>query len=433
MRRLLRLAGSRNDLLIVQREVSRRFEASRILREEDGRKVVLMEKVGSSKLPLVGNLLCRREYLLYALNIHSYNEAYEALLRAMNNPLPPEITEPPQMEKLTGGLDDLPALYFYEKDGGPYITSAVFVARDPEYGFQNASIHRVMVRGPREAVVRIVPRHLYRMLKKAEKRGETLPVAVVIGADPIYYIAAATSPPYGVDELYVANTLSNGRMQAFEEPETGLIIPSDAEVVITGELSPFESAPEGPFVDITGTYDIVRSQPVLKVKNVYARPGALFYAILPAGLEHKLLMGFSREAAIWDSVRRVVPDVKAVRLTPGGCGWLHAVISIRKQKEGDAKNAILAALAAHPSLKLAIVVDEDINVDDPNDVEWAIATRFQPHKDLVIITGARGSSLDPSADQKLLLTSKWGIDATKPLNEPEENYTKAIIPSYEAD
>ena len=433
MRRLLRLAESRNELLKVRGEVDRRFEASKILKKEDGRRVVLIEKIKGSKLPLVGNLLSKREYLLYALNVRNFNEAYEALLKAMNNPLPPETTGPPQMEKLTGGLEDLPALYFYEKDGGPYITSAVFVARDPEHGFQNASIHRVMVLGPRKATVRVVPRHLYRMLKKAEKRGETLPVAVVIGADPIYYIAAATSPPYGVDELHVANTLSNGRIKAFEEPETGLMIPSDVEVVITGELSPFESAPEGPFVDITGTYDIIRSQPVLKVKSVYAMPGALFYAILPAGLEHKLLMGFSREAAIWDSVRRVVPDVKAVRLTPGGCGWLHAVISIRKQKEGDAKNAILAALAAHPSLKLAIVVDEDINVDDPNDVEWAIATRFQPHKDLVIITGARGSSLDPSADQKLLLTSKWGIDATKPLNEPEENYTKAIIPSYEAD
>ena len=140
-------------------------------------------------------------------------------------------------------------------------------------------------------------------------------------------------------------------------------------------------------------------------------------------------MGFHREAQIRRYVSRVVPKVKDVRLSFGGCGWLHAIISIEKSSEGDGKNAILAAFAAHPSLKHVVVVDSDIDIYDLNSVEWAIATRFQAHKDLVVIKNVRGSSIDPSIDEKKLLTSKMGIDATKPLDKPQSLFMKALIPS----
>jgi UbiD family decarboxylase len=104
------------------------------------------------------------------------------------------------------------------------------------------------------------------------------------------------------------------------------------------------------------------------------------------------------------------------------------VISVEKQVDGDGKNVLLAAFAAHPSLKHAVVVDSDIDVFDPCDVEWAIATRFQVSEDLVVVKNVRGSTLDPSADQETGLTTKMGIDATRPFGKPKEKFERAKIP-----
>ncbi|MEM2025854.1 MAG: UbiD family decarboxylase, partial [Desulfurococcaceae archaeon] len=190
-----------------------------------------------------------------------------------------------------------------------------------------------------------------------------------------------------------------------------------------------------PFTDTTGTYDAVRMQPVLRVDGIYINEEAVYQAVLPAGLEHKLLMGFPKEAELWMGLRKVIPRVRKVRLSEGGCGWLHAVISLEKATEGDAKTAIMMAFGCHPSLKSVVVVDEDINVDDPKDVEWAIATRFQADRGLVVVNRARGSSLDPSVDPETLLTCKVGVDATRPLGASKERFEKAVIPGedyYEA-
>ncbi len=153
----------------------------------------------------------------------------------------------------------------------------------------------------------------------------------------------------------------------------------------------------------------------------------VYQGILPFGSEHRLLMGLPREALIWESVSKVVPKVHAVNLSLGGSGWLHAIVSIEKQLKDDGKNALLAAFAAHPSLKHAVVVDSDVDVYDVSDVEWAIATRFQASEDLLIIKNARGSTLDSSADQETGLTSKVGVDASRPLTKPKEKFERAKI------
>ncbi|MEM0488950.1 MAG: UbiD family decarboxylase, partial [Candidatus Bathyarchaeia archaeon] len=172
----------------------------------------------------------------------------------------------------------------------------------------------------------------------------------------------------------------------------------------------------------------VRNQPVVEIVNVMRREDYIYQAILPSGAEHKLLMGLPREASIYEAVSKVVPKVHAVNLSFGGGGWLHAIISIEKQLDGDGKNALLAAFAAHPSLKHAIVVDSDIDVYNLVDVEWAIATRFQASEDLIVIPNARGSTLDSSADQETGTTSKMGIDATIPFTKPRDKFERAKIP-----
>jgi len=244
-------------------------------------------------------------------------------------------------------------------------------------------------------------------------------------------LAAASSPPFGVSEFGIANKLLKGNLKLLKCKSVEAYVPYDAELVLEGKILRDKEVPEGPLVDMTGTYDVQRMQPVIEVTRIMHRNNYIYQALLPGGPEHRLLMGLPREVAIYESVSKVVPTVKAVNLSEGGCGWLHAVISIEKQTDGDAKNAILAAFAAHGSLKHVIVVDSDIDVYEPKSVEWALATRFQADEDLIIIRNVRGSTLDPSADQQSGLTTKLGVDATMPLSKPKGGFEKAQIPPTE--
>jgi len=221
----------------------------------------------------------------------------------------------------------------------------------------------------------------------------------------------------------------NEKLHLIECEHVNACAPAEAELVLEGRISAEKEVDEGPFVDITGTYDIVRKQPVVEIVGVMHRKDYFYQALLPSGAEHKLLMGLPHEVLIWEAVSKVVPKVHAVNLSIGGSGWLHAVVSIEKQLDGDGKNALLAAFAAHPSLKHAVVVDSDIDVFDASDVEWAVATRFQANEDLIIINNVRGSTLDSSADQETGLTTKMGLDATRPFAKPKEKFERAKIPT----
>ncbi len=406
----------------VEGELDPRYEAARLLYERQRSGIPLKFRVRGRVPECAGNVVASRGNLLRSIGASSDVEGYIKLSEALRSPARSSVEGTPgDVRRLDVGLDALPALNFYEGEGGPYITSGVFVACLE--GVCNASVHRLMVLGAREAVARLVPRHLYHLYRTARSRGEELPVSIVVGVHPAVILAAASSPRLGVFELDVAKTLAPG-LRVVESPIHSLPVPYPFSVLIEATFTG-EEAPEGPFVDATGTLDERRLQPLLRVDGIYTVEGEPFHVILPAGLEHANLMGFPREAQIWESVSRVVPRVKAVRLTPASGGWLHAVISIEKLHDGDAKNAIMAAFAAHLSLKHVVIVDPDIDVGDPAQVEWAIATRFQAHRDLVVITNARGSSLDPSASGGT--TSKVGVDATAPL-EGRDKFRRARIP-----
>jgi UbiD family decarboxylase len=263
-------------------------------------------------------------------------------------------------------------------------------------------------------VIRLVERHLYMYHQRAEKRGEALEVAVAIGVHPAILYAASYSPPLGYDELSLANALLDRKLELARCESVDLEVPRESEVVIEGRILPGERAKEGPFVDITGTYDMIREQPVIEVTRIAHRSDPYYHALLPGGKEHRVFMGMPVESKIYMELRKVV-DVKNVCLTDGGCNWLHGAVAIVKKREEDGRRAIHAALEAHPSMKHVIVVDEDIDVFDPAMVEFALATRFQASRDAIVFPGVKGSSLDPSAD-KNAITTKLGLDATKPLN-----------------
>jgi UbiD family decarboxylase len=237
-----------------------------------------------------------------------------------------------------------------------------------------------------------------------------LPVAICIGLPPHVLLAASMAPPPGVDEMSIAQALAPTPMVACAN---GIRVPAEAEFVLEGRIT-HDLVPEGPFVDLTGTYDLTRKQPVIEIDRVTHRRDAVYQALLPGKLEHRLLMGMPREPTIYAEVNQVAHCLN-VHVTPGGASWLHAVVQIAKQTPEDGKLAIEAAFRGHGSLKHVWVVDDDIDIFAPNDVEWAIATRFQADRGLVVLTEQPSSSLDPSAHHvpgQKSRTAKMGIDAT---------------------
>ena len=419
------------EVLHVRNELSTRFEIPFIMKELDNKGFVLMfERVKGCKTKVVAHISGTRKRICKALGVGE-ERLYERLIKAWRSPRKLKIVKNGPVKEVVEkpDLSKIPVLTHFERDAGPYITSGVVYAKSHDGEVENVSVHRLQVLDENHLAIRLVPRHLFKLWQMAKRADKDLDVSVSIGVHPAVILAASSPVPFGVNEFHVANVLLNNGLRLVECENVEAYAPADAELVLEGRISVKKEVDEGPFVDVTGTYDVERKQPVVEVVGMMHRRDYFYQALLPSGMEHRLLMGLPREALIWEAVSKVVPKVNAVNLSFGGCGWLHAIISIEKQLEGDGKNALLAAFAAHPSLKHAVVVDSDIDVYDLSAVEWAVATRFQADEDLLVIKNVRGSTLDSSADQETGLTTKMGIDATKPLMKPKELFERAKIPS----
>jgi UbiD family decarboxylase len=321
-------------------------------------------------------------------------------------------------------LDQLPILKHFENDGGNYITSGVVVANHPIYG-QNADFHRCMQFSKTEMAVRVVRSRHFDIFLRDQKE---IDIAVCIGNSPNVLVAAATSVDIGIDELEIANALEP--LDVVQATSVDLLIPAEAEIVLEGTVYMDQKHVEGPFVDLTETQDIIRQEPVFKVKTITLRKDALWQALLPGALEHKLLMGMPREPTIYKKVNEIVQCLD-VNVNPGGCSWLHAIVQIDKHTKDDGPMAIEAAFAGHRSCKHVFVVDKDINIYDPLSVEWAMATRFQGDHQMIIKDKEPGSSLDPSAEPGTKMTTKIGFDLTKPLETRAKNFEKVSFPDVE--
>lgn len=405
------------DIIEINDELSCEFEVAKVLRQYP-KDTVILTNVKNSEMPVISGICNTREKIAKSINCE-VNEITSKIIEASDNPIKVEnFTDFSEYNTTEADLSKLPILTHYKRDGGAYITSGVVFARDPETGIQNASIHRMMVLDDKRLAIRIVPRNLYTYFQKAQKLNKDLEIAIAIGMDAAILLASTTSIPIDYNEMDVANAFKNGELTLIKT-ESGLEVPQ-ADIILEGKISVTETTAEGPFVDLTDTYDIIRDQPIITLNKMHIKKdNPCYHAILPAGFEHKLLQGLPQEPRIYKSVKNAVPTVETVALTEGGCCWLHAVISINKQTEGDGKNAIMAALSAHPSLKHAVVVDTDVDVFDPQDVEYAIATRVKADRDIMIVPNVRGSSLDPVAESDGT-TTKLGVDATKSLKTIEK-------------
>ncbi len=388
------------------------------LRIEAGR-VALFHQTGRPG-KLVTGLVSDRRLVAMALGTSPGDVAHRIGNAKPDESLLHAVSQAPFMEHLLDAPDlseVLPLARFYAGDGGPYTSAFVFSARD-ERGLGNLSFHRMMFLGGRRFAVRLVPRHLHAILERSEGKGR---VVAFCGLHPALLLAAAWSGAPDLDEMALAPALA-GRPMEYVDMD-GIRVPAHAEVVLDGRFTG-ELVEEGPFVDLTGTYDVRRRQPVFEVDRAFVREDFHYHAILPAGPEHMVLMGLPRQAAVLAAARAACPTVVDAQLTAGGAGWLHAVVSMRQAAAGRAVNVGLAALAAHASLKRVVVVDDDIDIQDPQAVEWALATRLRPDRDVHVISGARGSSLDPSRDRNGG-TAKWILDATIPPGADRDEFLRA--------
>ncbi|MCQ2070552.1 MAG: UbiD family decarboxylase [archaeon] len=415
-----------SDVKIIEENIDPdKYGATKYM-QDDQNTTFLFKDLNGGKA--AGNVYSTREKIGKAMGI-SKNDIVKHVMDAMASPMPTEIVDSPafRFSELPLDLTRLPIIKYFPKDAGRYISAGIVVS---EYnGKRNVSFHRMLIKDKDTIVIRLVPRHTFTLFNEAKKNGEELKVSICIGAPVEAMVSAALSVDFGTDELTIASSMYNkghGTPLKAGKCDNGLTVPADCEYVLEGRIT-FDTEKEGPFVDIAGTYDEIRDQPVIKIDKIWAKKDPVFQLLLPGGWEHFLLMGVPREPVIFKTVRQAVPKVKNVRLTEGGCCWLNGVVSISKNKEGDGVNAIMAAFTGHPSMKNVIIVDDDIDIFDDREVEWAVATRMQADR-IIRIPGAAGSSLDPSANGT---TWKVGYDATIPVGVDRAPYIKASLQDEE--
>jgi 2,5-furandicarboxylate decarboxylase 1 len=412
MRDFLEQAAHSGDLIPIDNPVSTKFELANVANALPDKPVLFNQIIGHPGWRVCANPCADRRYFSMALGV-PVPQIIHHLAQALENPQPPPLVgEAPCQEVVVEEVDlnALPILLHLAEDAGHYIASNVVITKDPELG-RNMCYHRLLRLDKTHFAARIVERRgTHTAMGKVE--GD-LPVAICIGVSLPVHLAASMSPPPHVDELAVAHALAPTPLVKCLTND--LEVPAHAEIVLEGRITR-RYVSEGPFMDLTETMDMVRQQPVIEIDLISHRRNPIFHALLPGGLEHKLLMGMPREPTIFAEVNKVVRCTGAT-ITPGGASWLHAVVQIEKQGEEDGRLAIEAAFRGHGSLKHVWVVDSDVDIYDPMQVEWAVATRFQADRDLLIFEQQPGSSLDPSGihepGQKSR-TAKMGLDCTIP-------------------
>ncbi len=419
------------ELKTVKTNVSTKYEIAGITAKVDGSHAVLFEKIKESDFRLIANLVGTRKRFGIAVGGNEFN-IHEKVISAIKKAKKPKtVSSGKFMENKSKNLLSMPIVTHFEKESGPFITSSIAYVKNPETGKQNSSFHRLMPIDKTHFSIRMVEgRHLHRCFTDAKDHGEDLKIAITVGVHPAISIAGAYQADWGKDEIDIANSLLDGKLTLAKLPFTGLHVPSGAEIVMEGRILRDKTHPEW-MVEMLQTYDHKRSQPVFELENLFFRNNPIFHDVLSGYSEHRLLMGMPIESKLNGELKKSFSQTQQVSMTNGGCNWLHAVVQIKKKNDSDPKKIIKKTFESHRSLKQVTIVDEDIDPNSAESVEYAMATRFQADKDLVILTKVRGSSLDPSSNQQKLQTAKMGIDATRPLSKRPEGFELAKIPKID--
>src|ERR1700726_1368580 len=397
---------------------------------DQAKTALYFHRVIGYDMPVVCGLIRSRERAMIALGAETYREIEDRLTHAINQPIAPKYlkTSPTRELVLIGDdvdLYKLPIPMSSIFDGGPMITAGVVIARDPELGL-NSGIYRFIVKEKNLTGIDIVtPNNMRMFAQRAFERKEPLPISISIGTHPIEITGSGYRAPLGVDEMAIAGGIRGEAVELAPCKTIDLPYIADAEIVLEGEILPVGwTWPEGRFGEFTRLMGGLHWNPLVRIKAISMRRDAIYYN-LHMPWENTWLAAPTRYAAIRQALRTAGVQVKDINVTLGGCAFWHAVISIKKQP-GEAKNALLAALSVM-DLKHVVVVDDDIDVFDPTEVEWAIATRVQGDRDVMIVSNSRAKPLDPSLPQASGVVptgAKVGIDATIPEGIPREHYER---------
>lgn len=417
--------SKRHQLVRVKTEVDPRFELGAVAYKFHGNKPVLFESVKGNRWSVFAGLYWNRAILADVFGVPETRLSFhfaEAVAEWRASPLHPVVVDSaPSQEIVEKNWDirKLPAPQVGTEEGGQYLTSSVVIAKDPDTGVRNASIMRCMITGrDRMTCLMDIGRHLRDYYERAEARGKPLEITINNGVDPAVHIASvvpAVAAPIELDELGIASHLLGEPLTLVKAKTVGVEAVGTAQFVLEGELLPKVREPEGPAAEVTGYYAQKDDRWVIRVKGVTRRKNPIWHTIIP-GREVYNAVGLMAEASIFRSISNQVPVVKDVVLTYGGCGFYHAVVQVEKNIEGIQRNVILATFASFPPLKQVVVVDSDVNIRDPQDVEWALATRFRPDRDIILIPDARGHELNPVTNDGI--GCKIGLDATAPYPRP---------------
>jgi 4-hydroxybenzoate decarboxylase len=429
MRQLIGEMAERGELSVVEREVDSRFELAAVTKrvQQAGDQGVLFRKVAGTKLPVVSNLygshdrLCR---MIGATADTFCSTWLDVLQRPLAHAAYTQVSAPADLE--SGSIGELPQITYHEKDAGPYYTSAIYLAREPDTGVANLSFHRSMIVNDRELRVRLGSSHdLARYQGKAEQQGQALEAALLIGVRPEVFLAAGYSLPYDANELELAAKLARAPLPMRRCEAIDLEVPADTEIVIEGRFLPNERRPEGPFGEFLGAYVPEGLNHVFEVLAVTRRAGATFHSINCGSPEDLRFLEALTAARVYEHVSRVVPGVLDVTTRPN---CMITILKIRQQYEGHGKHALLAALGSNMDFnKVCMVVDEDVDIRNLDDVMWAFLTRGPADQRALVLDRIPGFYRDAHKDH-------WGrlaLDATWPWGRGEE-FERKRIPGEEA-
>ena len=416
MRGFLAALEACGELHRVRRPVDPRFELAAVLSLRERGPAQLFERVGHHSMPLVASLLISRERMAQALGI-ARGELHAFCLAALRNPVAPVMVERGAVQEVEHrsnlALGDLlPVPTWFEREGGPYITAGVIVAKDPETGHRNASIARLRLEGSTRLMAGIGRNHhLYRLAEKARALGRDLEVAVAIGNHAAVLLASQMYVELGADELAIAGALMREPLRIVRCRTVDLEVPAEAEIALEGVLRPHQLIEEGPVSEFPGFYVSYGAGLAVDIGCVSRRADAIYQAVLPGfAAEHCLLGAVAIEAVVLHALRRAIPSVRRVLVTDGGMGRLHAIITMHQPPRGEGKRAVLLAMGQVNLLKLVIVVEDDIDPEDWRAVEWSLAARFRGDEDLIVLPGVKADRCEPLHQDELV--TKIGMVAT---------------------
>jgi UbiD family decarboxylase len=418
--------ASPGEVIRVDAPVSLEYDVMAVVLEYERRRrypILLFERVIGHEMPIIANVVASRRALAFALGAPEGALA-ATYARRIKEPIKPvAVSDPPfRYTVLIGDAVDLTALpipVYFPGDAGRYLTAGMLVARDPDTGVETEGYHRFQLKGRNRMGVSLHSRRrMFEYQRRAETKGQALPCAIALGLHPLVSMGSLAYPPPDVGKFEVVGGLFGQPLEVAACSTIDLDVPAAAEIVIEGEILPDHREPEGPFGEFTGYFSRRSTEHVFVARALAVRERPWFQSIGSgrAG-DHITTLGLIREAELMNALARVIPNVRAVHVPLSGTSSFTAYVSIKQGRPGEAKHVIPIALGVDHYLKLVIVVDDDIDVFDEADVMWAVATRMQPDRDLVVISGSLGALLDPSADERGV-TAKLGIDATRPFGEP---------------